>query len=309
MKQKRFMHYSLKQKVGKETGKPSWLRKKLTVTKEIDEINLLINRSSLNTVCQEAMCPNQAECFKRGTATFLIMGKVCTRNCAFCAIKHGIPEEIDLDEPINLAQAVLQLHLKYAVITSVTRDDLPDGGASHYVKIVIEMKKLNPNTKIELLIPDFKGSVDALNIVVDSRPDVLNHNVETVPSLYSSIRPKADYNRSVQLIRNVKRINPNTITKSGIMLGLGEKENEVFGLFDDLTDAGCDILTIGQYLQPSAEHYPVIEYIHPSMFAFYENEARKRGLKAVASSPFVRSSYRADELYNDTLSIKKETNE
>jgi len=298
------MQNSLQQKLGKEIEKPPWLRKRLTLTKEIDAINLLINRLSLNTVCQEAMCPNQAECFTKGTATFLIMGKVCTRNCAFCAIKHGIPEEIDLDEPINLAQAVLQLHLQYAVVTSVTRDDLHDGGARHFAKTVIEIKRLNPNTKIELLIPDFKGSVDSLNIVIDSRPDVLNHNLETVPSLYSFIRPQADYNRSVQLLKNVKRINPGTITKSGIMLGLGEKENEVLALFDDLTDANCDILTIGQYLQPSPNHYRVVEYIHPSVFAFYESEARKRGLKGIASSPFVRSSYRADELFREVLSLE-----
>jgi len=248
MRHEKFMQNSLQQKLGKEIEKPPWLRKRLKLTKEIDAINLLINRLSLNTVCQEAMCPNQAERFTKGTATFLIMGKVCTRNCAFCAIKHGIPEQIDLDEPINLAQALLQLHLKYAVVTSVPRDDLPDGGASHFAKTVIEIKRLSLNTKIELLIPDFKGSVDSLNIVIDSRPDVLNHNLETVPSLYSSIRPQADYNRSLQLLKNVKRINPDTITKSGIMLGLGEKENEVIGLFDDLTNANCDILTIGQYL-------------------------------------------------------------
>jgi len=299
------MQNSLQQKLGKEIEKPPWLRKRLTLTKEIDAINLLINRLSLNTVCQEAMCPNQAECFTKGTATFLIMGKVCTRNCAFCAIKHGIPEEIDLDEPINLARALLQLHLKYAVVTSVTRDDLPDGGARHFAKTVIEIKRLSPNTKIELLIPDFKGSVDSLNIVIDSRPDVLNHNLETVPSLYRSIRPQADYNRSLQLLKNVKQINPDTITKSGIMLGLGEKENEVLGLFDDLTDANCDILTIGQYLQPSPNHYPVVEYIHPSVFAFYESEARKRGLKGIASSPFIRSSYRADELFREVLSLNQ----
>lgn len=299
------MHHRLQQKFDDEIERPLWLRKRLTLDKEVDEINRLIHRFSLNTVCQEAMCPNQGECFKKRTATFLIMGKVCTRNCAFCAIGHGIPEEIDPDETINLAQAVLQLHLKYAVVTSVTRDDLPDGGARHYAKTTLGIKRLNPGTKIELLIPDFKGSIDSLNIVINSCPDVLNHNLETVPSLYSFIRPKADYNRSIQLLRNVKLINPNTITKSGIMLGLGEKENEVLGLFDDLTYAGCDILTIGQYLQPSPEHYPVMEYIHPYMFTFYENEARKRGFKSVASSPFVRSSYRADELFRKVLAMNK----
>ena len=297
------MHHRLQQKSGGEIVRPPWLRKRLASGKGVNEVNRLISRLSLSTVCQEARCPNQVECFKERTATFLIMGKICTRNCAFCAIDHGRPEEIDPDEPINVALAILELHIKYAVVTSVTRDDLLDGGAKHYAKTTLEIKRLNPGTKIELLIPDLKGSLDALNTVISSCPDVLSHNLETVPSLYRYIRRRADYNGSIQLIRNVKLIDPNTVTKSGIMLGLGEKVKEVLDLFDALKEAGCDILTIGQYLQPSPDHYPVMEYIHPSMFKFYENEARERGFKGVASSPFVRSSYRADKLFREGLGV------
>jgi lipoic acid synthetase len=254
------------------------------------------------------MCPNQVECFEKGTATFLIMGKICTRNCAFCAIGHGRPEEIDPNEPINVALAILELQITYAVVTSVTRDDLLDGGAKHYAKTTLEIKRLNPGTKIELLIPDFRGSCAALDAVINSRPDVMSHNLETVPSLYRYIRPQADYNGSIQLIRNVKLIDPNIVTKSGIMLGLGEEVEEVLNLFDDLKEAGCDILTIGQYLQPSPGHYPVMEYIHPSIFQFYENEARKRGFMGVASSPFVRSSYRAAELFREASDMNRGNN-
>ena len=276
--------------------RPYWLRKSLVLDDNIAWVNYNLDILSLHTVCQEAMCPNQAECFKNRTAAFLIMGRVCTRNCAFCAIEHGRPDKIDPLEPINVSMAVSIMGLKYAVITSVTRDDLLDGGANHYAQTTHEIRKRNPDTKVELLIPDFKGLIDPLRIVMGACPDVINHNLETVPSLYKSIRPKANYTRSLKLISHVKRINPNAVTKSGIMLGLGERQDEVFMLLDDLRQARCDILTIGQYLQPSPCHYPVKEYIHPEVFKFYEGEAKKRGFKAVASAPFVRSSYRACEL-------------
>jgi len=279
--------------------RPYWLRKSLVLDDNIAWMNYNLDILSLHTVCQEAMCPNQAECFKNRTAAFLIMGRVCTRNCAFCAIEHGRPDKIDPLEPINVSMAVSIMGLKYAVITSVTRDDLLDGGANHYAQTTHEIRKRNPDTKVELLIPDFKGLIDPLRIVMGACPDVINHNLETVPSLYKSIRPKVDYTRSLKLIRDVKRINPNAVTKSGIMLGLGERQGEVLMLLDDLRQARCDILTIGQYLQPSPFHYPVKEYIHPGIFKFYEDEAKKRGFKAVASAPFVRSSYKAYELVNN----------
>jgi lipoyl synthase len=276
--------------------RPFWLRKRLVLDENIAWVNHNLNKLSLHTVCQEAMCPNQAECFKNRTAAFLIMGRVCTRNCAFCAIEHGRPEKIDPLEPVNVARAVLIMGLQYAVITYVTRDDLLDGGANHYAQATHEIRKKNPDTKVELLIPDFKGSISSLRIVMGGCPDVINHNLETVPSLYKSIRPEADYKRSLKLISYVKRINPNAVTKSGIMLGLGERQGEVLMLLDDLRQARCDILTIGQYLQPSPFHYPVKEYIHPGIFKLYEDEAKKRGFRAVASAPFVRSSYKAYEL-------------
>ena len=281
--------------------RPSWLKKKLILDENIAWVNYNLNKLSLHTVCQEAMCPNQAECFKDGTATFLIMGRVCTRNCTFCAIEHGKPDMIDPLEPANVAKAVFLMQLKYAVITSVTRDDLLDGGANHYAKTTHEIRQMNPGAKVELLIPDFKGSFNSLSVVMKAIPDVLNHNLETVPSLYRFVRPQADYSRSLKLIRDVKHINPNSVTKSGIMIGLGESSEEVLMLFDDLREARCDILTIGQYLQPSHHHYPVKEYIHPGVFKFYENEAKKRGFKGVTSAPFVRSSYKAYELFENVM--------
>ena len=281
--------------------RPSWLKKKLILDENIAWVNYNLNKLSLHTVCQEAMCPNQAECFKDGTATFLIMGRVCTRNCAFCAIEHGKPDMIDPLEPANVAKAVFLMQLKYAVITSVTRDDLLDGGANHYANTTHEIRQMNPGAKVELLIPDFKGSFNSLSVVMKAIPDVLNHNLETVPSLYCFVRPQADYSRSLKLIRDVKHINPNSVTKSGIMIGLGESSEEVLMLFDDLREARCDILTIGQYLQPSHHHYPVKEYIHPDVFKFYENEAKKRGFKGVTSAPFVRSSYKAYEIFKNVM--------
>ena len=295
---------NVRKKPAVQLERPSWLRKKLILDENIDWVNHNLNKLSLHTVCQEAMCPNQAECFKNGTATFLIMGRICTRNCAFCAIEHGksdMIDSIDSLEPANVAKAVLLMKLKYAVITSVTRDDLLDGGANHYAQTTHEIRQMNPGAKVELLIPDFKGSCSSLDVVMQSIPDVLNHNLETVPSLYSSVRPQADYGRSLNLIRNVKDISPDAVTKSGIMLGLGESAEEVLMLFDDLREARCDILTIGQYLQPSPYHYPVKEYIRPDVFKFYENEAKKRGFKGVASAPFVRSSYRAYELFEKVV--------
>ncbi len=253
----------------------------------------------LNTVCWSAKCPNIGECFKRGTATFLILGDVCTRNCGFCGIKNGTPNRLDLVEPIKVGQAVRKLGLKYAVVTSVTRDDLPDGGAGHYAATVWAIRRFNPECKIEVLIPDFQGDKDALYIVVDSKPDVINHNVETIPRLYAKVRPQADYHRSLELLKNVKEMQPGFVTKSGLMVGVGESIEEVEGTFKDLRDAGCDLLTVGQYLRPSPENIPVERYVHPDEFEHLRKVALELGFRNAASGPFVRSSYFADELIKD----------
>jgi lipoic acid synthetase len=255
-----------------------------------------MDRYHLHTVCREANCPNRMECFDSRTATFLILGSVCTRNCTFCNITKGEPETVDPEEPKHIADAVETLGLRYAVITSVTRDDLPDGGAGHFAAVVQAVKARTPEVMIELLIPDFKGDRTALEKAARSGAEVLNHNVETVPSLYPSVRPLADYKQSLSVIRNAKEINPNLVTKSGIMLGLGEREDEVTAVLEELRDAGCDLLTIGQYLAPSDKHHPVVEYIHPDVFEQYAEKARVMGFTAVASAPFVRSSYKAAEM-------------
>lgn len=273
--------------------KPEWLKKRLTNTETIEETIKLLRSLSLNTVCEGADCPNIGECFGKRTATFMIMGNVCTRNCRFCAVKNDKPRELDLKEPINIGKACKKLKLKHVVITSVTRDDLDDGGANHYAKTVKEIRKNNQNSTIELLIPDLQGDWNALKIILDSKPDILNHNIETVPRLYEDVRPKASYERSLELLRKVKEYDDNIFTKSGIMLGLGEKENEILNVMDDLMKNKCDILTIGQYLQPSQEHILLKEYIHPDKFKEYELIGLKKGFKYVASGPFVRSSFNA----------------
>jgi len=279
--------------------RPAWLKKQVPTGRGFERTHDLLTGLSLHTVCQEALCPNLFECYQRDTATFLIMGDRCTRNCSFCAISNETPGPLDPAEPSNVALAVKELNLDYAVITSVTRDDLTDGGAGHYVRTVHEIKHLNPGTTIELLVPDFKGSGSAPAKVIESCPDVLNHNLETVPRLYPGVRPLADYKRSLKLLKDIKSINPDIVTKSGIMLGLGEERGEVLTLFDDLRGVDCEILTIGQYLRPGPENIPVADYIHPDLFRMYEEEARKRGFRAVASAPFVRSSYKARDLLEE----------
>lgn len=281
-----------------ESRKPEWLNIKLRGNREINNVNNLVKGLSLNTVCEEANCPNLMECFSKRTATFMILGSNCTRNCTFCNVTTGKPEVVDLEEPLKVANAVKELGLKYVVITSVTRDDLSDGGAEHFAKVIESIKELNESIIVEVLIPDFKGDKTALSKVVESKPEVINHNVETIPKLYSSVRPMAIYERSLKLLENVKSMDKNILTKSGIMVGLGEKEEEVIDLFKDLRKVDCDILTIGQYLAPSKKHHPVVEYIHPDIFENYKNKALKMGFKFVASGPLVRSSYHADRVIN-----------
>jgi lipoic acid synthetase len=277
--------------------KPEWMRKRLPLgctTKQVEEG---LSMRNLHTICQEGCCPNQGECFSNKEASFLIMGRVCSRNCRFCAVETGRPEKLDPREPRMLAEEMQELGLKYVVITSVTRDDLPDGGAGHFALVIKELRHLCPDVNIEVLIPDFRGSVPSLATVIHARPDVLNHNVETIPRLYADVRPQANYKQSIDLIRNAKSVDINIITKSGLMVGLGETPEEVMEVMEDLRDAGCDILTIGQYLQPSKAHYELKEYVHPDIFKMYEEQAREKGFSGVVSSPFVRSSYHAGELY------------
>ncbi|NMB26983.1 MAG: lipoyl synthase [Tissierellia bacterium] len=281
--------------------KPDWLKVKIPNGAESNAVNEILNRLSLNTVCKEANCPNIMECFSKKTATFMILGSQCTRNCKFCNVTKGKPELVDEEEPINVANAVNELGLKYVVITSVTRDDLKDGGAGHFVRVIESIKDMNNDTIVEVLIPDFKGDEMALQKVVKAKPEVINHNVETIPRLYSTVRPMAIYERSLKLLENVKKMDKDILTKSGIMLGLGEKEEEVIELMKDLLKVDCDMLTIGQYLAPSKNHHPVIEYIHPDQFKRYEEIGMELGFKFVASSPLVRSSYHAAEVTNAIL--------
>lgn len=274
--------------------KPDWLKKKLNADRsKLSEIKVMLRSLRLHTVCEEARCPNMGECFASRTATFMILGNICTRNCRFCAVSKGIPGSPDPKEPENISHAVHLLQLRHVVITSVTRDDLNDGGASQFVDVVRELRKNCPNTTIELLIPDLNGNWKALERIVREHPDVLNHNIETVPSLYANVRPGATYERSIGLLRRVKEIDSSIITKSGIMVGLGEREDEVKSVINDLSDAGCRMLTIGQYLQPSHKHLPVVEYITPEQFEGYRIFALERGFSFVASGPLVRSSYHA----------------
>lgn len=276
--------------------KPNWLKIDIKSKKELNEVNKIINLTGLNTVCKEANCPNQMECFSKKTATFMILGSICSRNCKFCNVKKGQCENIDLEEPKKVADAIVNLGLKHAVITSVTRDDLADGGSEHFAKVIKEIKKRDKSIIVEILIPDFKGNIKALNTVVNAKPDIINHNIETVRRLYPDVRPMAKYKRSLNLLANVKSMDPNIFTKSGLMVGLGEKKDEVIKLFKDLKKYNCDLLTIGQYLAPSNKHYPVFEYIHPDIFKEYKEKAINLGFKSVASGPFIRSSYNASDM-------------
>lgn len=250
----------------------------------------------LHTVCQEANCPNLPECFNRQTATFLILGKNCSRNCSFCNVQKNQPEVVDPLEPFHVAEAVKGLGLKYVVITSVTRDDLADGGAKHFAMVVAQIKEVNPGVLIELLIPDFQGAQKPLLEVIGAQPAVIGHNVETVPRLYPAVRPQAVYEKSLEVLDYLKVNSQNIFTKSGIMVGLGENEGEVISVFKDLRRVGCDFLTIGQYLAPSKKHHPVVEYIHPEVFERYRVIGLELGFREVASGPFVRSSYQAERM-------------
>ena len=286
----------------KRVPKPHWLRRSLPTGPDYEKVRTMLKEGRLHTVCQEARCPNIWECFSRQTATFLIMGSRCTRNCRFCAIAHGQLDPLDFGEPARVAEAAENMELRYIVVTSVTRDDLPDGGAGFFAETIKEIREKVPNMLVEVLIPDFQGNEDALQVVVEARPDVLNHNLETVPRLYSSVRPEAVYRRSLELLKRVQKYDSTIPTKSGLMLGLGESSVEIRNVLQDLLDAGCSILTLGQYLQPTKEHLPVERYVNPEEFDNWRETALEMGFSSVASGPFVRSSYRAKELYQ---SVKK----
>ena len=279
-----------------QTRKPEWLRRKIQGSHVSSEVHHILEDLSLNTVCKEANCPNRMECFNRSTATFMILGSVCTRNCTFCNVTKGVPQGIDPEEPRKVAAAVERLKLKHAVITSVTRDDLDDGGAAQFAEVVKEIRGLQKPITIEVLIPDFNGDDEALSKVIAAKPDIINHNIETVPALYKNVRPMAIYQRSLDLLKKVKEADNDIMTKSGIMLGLGESEDQVIEVMKELVDAGCDVMTIGQYLAPSTKHHPIVEYIHPDVFEKFKNRGMELGFKKVVSAPLVRSSYHADEV-------------
>jgi len=275
--------------------KPQWLRVRYADNPNREAVEKILRSLKLNTVCTEANCPNYTECFSQKTATFLILGTACTRNCRFCNVRHDRPQPPNPQEPQNIARAIQELQLKYVVITSVTRDDLSDGGAEHFANVIKEIKNTQNETAIEVLIPDFKGDISALKKVTDAFPAVISHNMETVKSLYDDARPQAEYRRSLQLLKNIKDLSPDIKSKSGIIVGLGETKKQVHELFDNLIDAGCNFLTIGQYLSPSKHHLPVKEYITPAQFEEYGTTARQKGFEFVASAPLVRSSFRAGE--------------
>lgn len=282
--------------------KPEWLRVPVRSGGSLREVKELLRHLHLHTVCEEANCPNRMECFSSRTATFMLLGDVCTRDCRFCNVTHGVPLPVEEDEPRRVAEAVIQLRLRHVVVTSVTRDDLEDGGAGHFAATAAAIRARDPSVKIELLIPDFQGSRAALETVVLSAPDIINHNIETISRLYPAVRPQADYRRSLDLLKRVKEYGTGIYTKSGLMVGLGEKAAEIEEAMDNLREAGCDFLTIGQYLAPSREHHPVVEYVHPDQFAAYRRTAYAKGFRFAASSPFVRSSYRAAEMLDDVTS-------
>lgn len=287
--------YRLENRVKQRTRLPSWMRKRLQDTQQTFEIKRMLKHYHLHTVCQSASCPNMSECFQKSTVTFLIMGDICTRNCRFCGVYKGTPRPLDPDEPKHISDAVKLLKLKHVVITSVTRDDLKDGGASHFAKTVEAIRTAHPEVTIEVLIPDFQGNQQSLEIVLQSGIHVLNHNVETVPRLYASVRSMASFERSVHVLKTSKILSSDMIIKSGLMVGLGEKPEEMDEVFQVLNDAGCDMLTIGQYLSPSQNHFPVKEYVKPDQFKMYEARAKAFGIPWVKSGPFVRSSYNAAE--------------
>jgi lipoyl synthase len=273
--------------------RPDWLKVRVPLGERFSQLKTLMEGQRLNTVCEEARCPNVAECWNAGTATFMILGEICTRSCGFCAVKTGRPEGLDLEEPFRVAEAIRLMGIRHAVITSVNRDELPDGGAAIFAETIRQARLVNPSISVEVLIPDFQGVRWALDIVIAARPDILNHNTETVPRLYRRVRPQAKYERSLEVIRWGK--DSGMVTKSGLMLGLGETEDEVLRVMEDLRTAGCDILTLGQYLQPTKDHLPVERYVHPDEFRRLKGKGLRMGFRHVESGPLVRSSYHAAE--------------
>ena len=285
--------------------KPKWIRSKISNSQNFFLTKNIINKNNLNTVCQEANCPNIAECWSKKHATFMIMGDICTRACRFCDVKTGKPKSLDSLEPIKIAEATKELNLKHVVITSVDRDDLNDGGANHFLKVIKETRRLNKNTTIEVLTPDFLRKGNAYKKVVEANPDVFNHNIETVPSLYLKVRPGSRYFASLELLKSAKKTNNKIFTKSGIMLGLGEERDEILQVMDDLISADVDFLTIGQYLQPSVKHYPLARYVQPEEFKELKTIAESKGFLIVASSPLTRSSYHADEDFSKMKKLRE----
>jgi len=277
--------------------KPEWLRKSAPDPAVLAKMKELMDGLQLHTVCESAHCLNQGECFARGVATFMILGDVCTRNCTFCAVEHGQPASPDANEPEHVVEAVKKLGLRYVVVTSVTRDDLPDGGAYQFAKVVEAIRSYDPRISAEVLTPDFQGALSALEVVVASHPAIINHNVETAPRLYLQVRPQANYERSLQLLKNAKSMKGELLTKSGLMLGLGERHEEVIQVMEDLREVDCDFLTIGQYLRPSPNHHEVVRFVSPVEFGEYKDIGVAMGFKGVASAPYVRSSFEAGKMF------------
>ena len=284
---------------------PSWLRRPLARPGAAREVQTILGELRLNTVCQSAKCPNRSECFSEGTATFMIMGDSCTRNCRFCAVEQRAPRPLDRDEPQRVAEAVVRMRLRHVVATAVTRDDLEDGGAAHFAAVIHAVRETSPEVKIEVLTSDFAGDLAAVDTVIDAGPDVFNHNLETIPRLYDEVRAGGDYERSLSVLRRVRESGLGIPSKSGLMLGLGETVEEIEQVMRDLRDAGVEILTLGQYLRPSPDHLPVAEFVEPSVFGNLARTAYKLGFTAVASAPFVRSSYHASELADDASRAAK----
>jgi len=282
------------------TRRPQWLKLTPFQPNDLQSMRKLTTSLKLHTVCESARCPNRPECYAAGTATFLLLGNICTRNCAFCAVRHGKPRKPDPEEPEHVIQAIDRLQLRYVVLTSVTRDDLPDGGAMQFARTVKAIHAYNSDIKVEMLIPDFQGSLPALQSIINSSPHVINHNLETVPRLYLEVRPQAKYERSLKVLEQTKR-NNTIVTKSGLILGMGETRKEIIQAMKDLREVGCQILTLGQYLQPSVKHFPVLRYVHPIEFHEYKRIGQELGFQAIIAGPLVRSSYHAAEIFHTTV--------
>jgi lipoic acid synthetase len=302
-----FAKFAIKVLAAEPLKKPDWIRVRAASSPRFYEIKRILREHNLHTVCEEASCPNIGECFGKGTATFMIMGDICTRRCPFCDVGHGRPLPLDTDEPVNLARTIAALGLKYVVITSVDRDDLRDGGARHFVDCIRAVREYSPITQIEVLVPDFRGRMDrALDILTEAPPDVMNHNLETVPRLYREARPGSDYAHSLALLQTFKRRLPHIPTKSGLMVGLGETDDEILATMRDMRARDIDMLTIGQYLQPSKAHLPVARYVHPDTFAMFGREATAMGFRHAAVGALVRSSYHADRQAEGVLAVHSE---